>query len=231
MLIDSVSHYEMDINFNFAGFGITTAEASVTTTTMLMPSTQDIPPITTADSVTVTVLSQSIIIIVAVLGGVLVLIVFIVIVSIVICCILCNNRRKMSANQGPPSTSINRHLWNGQLVDNPSYNISDNDLQLVSNQSYLYSDNYINLRELSGNPGRPSASLNGHQLNDQLVNDPSYNVGDYGLELVRNQSYHCDNPMLVRNQAYNQAQNHSQLVNNPAYNSNDQEDPYYSVIN
>ena len=235
MLIESVNHYNgMDTNFNFAGFGITTAGASVATTTMLMPSTQDTPPITTADSVIVTVLSQSIIIVVAVLGGVLVLIVFIVIASIVICCVLYNNKRKMSAIQGPPSASVNGHLWNGQLVDNPSYNTSNNDLQLVSNQSYNYSDNYINQRELSGNPGRPSASLNGHQLNDQLVNNPSYNIGDYGLELVSNQSYHCDNPILVRNQADNQAQNlvnDSQLVNNPAYNSNDQEDPYYSVIN
>ena len=201
--------------------------------TTTMSSAQDTQPVTTSESVIVTLLPQSTITAIAVSGGVLVLIMFTVIASIVICCVLYNKKRKMSANQGPPSASVNGQLWNNQLVDNPSYNIGDNDLQLVSNQSYNYSDNYINQRELSGNQGQLSTSVNGHQLSNRLVNNPSYNIGEYGLELVSNQSYHCDNPMLMRNQAYNQVQNPingSQLVINPAYNSNDQEDPYYSVI-
>lgn len=136
----------------------------------------------------------------------------------------------MSADQGPPPASRNGQLWNDQLMNNPSYNISDNDngLQLMSNQSYNYSD--INQRDLSGNPGQTSTSVSVNRL----MNNPSYNIGDNDLQLSSNYSYasRCDNPMLVRNQAYNQLQtptNDPELVNNPAYNTN-QEDPYYSVI-
>ena len=146
----------------FADFSTT---ASVATTIILSTVTQDAQPITASDSV----LPQSIIITIAVLGGVLVLIFIVIACSIVICCVLYSKIRKVFANQvpSPLSASTNGHLQNDQLVDNPSCNVGDNDLQLVPNQSYNQVPN--------------------------LIND-------------------------------------SQLVNNPAYNSNGQEDPYYSVI-
>lgn len=178
---------------------------------------------------------STIITVVGVLGGILILTVLIAITGIVICCVHNNKRTKVSVNQGPPPASVNGHLGNGQLVDNPS-NLYNTSAQPISNQLYNYSDNQ---REMSRNRGPPPSVLstaNGLQSNDQLVNNPSYNISDHDLELVNNQAYHCENPMLMRNQAYNRAHAQNlinsgpQLVTSPASSSNGQEDPYYSVI-
>ena len=142
------------IEINFADFSVMTAEASVAISTSI--AIQGTQPTT----------SMLTIIAIAVSGGVVVLIFIVTACGIAICCILYSKMRKMSANQvsGPPSASTNE-----QFVDNPSYNVVDNDLQLVSNQSYNQAPNL------------------------GLISD-------------------------------------SQLINNPACYSNNEEDPYYSVV-
>ena len=70
--------------------------------------------------------------------------------------------KKTSASQvsGPPSASTNGHLQNGQLMDNPSYNINvgDNDLPLANNRSYNQVPNLINDSQLVNNPAYISTS-------------------------------------------------------------------------
>jgi hypothetical protein len=81
---------------------------------------------------------------------------------------LFNKMRKVSANQGsePLPASTNGHLRNGQLVENPSYNVGGNDLQLARNQSYNQVPNLINDSQLVNNPAYNS---NGQE-------DPYYSV-------------------------------------------------------
>ena len=70
--------------------------------------------------------------------------------------------KKTSASQvsGPPSASTNGHLQNGQLMDNPSYNVNvgDNDLPLANNRSYNQVPNLINDSQLVNNPAYISTS-------------------------------------------------------------------------
>ena len=131
-----------------------TMEVSVGATTSI--ATQDTQP--TAMSV-----AMLTIIAIAVFGGVVVLIFIMTVSGIVICCVLYRKMREISANQ----PQVSGPLPASQLVDNPSYNVGDNDLQLMSNQSYNQVLNFINDSELVNNPA---------YNNSNDLEDPYYSV-------------------------------------------------------